>query len=109
MNVLYVEDILEAGFTYIPVQAISVSGGGKDGVVVLNRFMVHSSVKLTRTCILHASGVLEVPGNFPYIECYFPAAEWRAYAGAMTFHLTSEIQLWRFMKIFNYPLPIDKQ
>ena len=109
MDMLTVDEILDAGFKFIPAEFINVIGAGKEPVVIANRFLVHNSVVLSRVTLFHIfNNRLEVHGRPPHIEYYVPAAEWRAYAGAMTFHLTSEVQLWRFMKAFDYPLPIDK-
>ncbi|WP_461135527.1 hypothetical protein [Spirosoma lituiforme] len=116
MDMLTVDEILAAGFKFIPAEFIVVVRH-KVAHYIDNRFLVHNSFQINKVCVFNASNNrLEIQGHRhceghhrpPYIEYYTPAAEWRAYAGAMTFHLTSEVQLWRFMKAFNYPLPIDK-
>ena len=95
MDILTIEDLKAAGF--VPLRYKDWTK--QNGEVEDPKRLVHRTVPIYQS---------QVPTNEHPIISYEIGGEWGAQWGAIHFHLRSEVQLWRFMKQFNYPLPIDQ-
>lgn len=65
--------------------------------------LVHCSVP-----VFTAKYQINPKNEHPLVK-YEVGSGWGAQWGAMHFPLRNEVELWRFMKFFEYPLPIDQK
>lgn len=100
MDLLTIEDLRAAGFGPVRYR------GRKDAlgyfeVLTNDKVLVHESVPVFASQLLDSR-------EHPLVS-YSLGSGWGAQWGAMYFYLRNEVELWRFMKFFDYPLPIDNK
>jgi hypothetical protein len=100
MDILTIEDLRAEGFrNYRYHNHDHISTRGKYEVIDSQKYMVHNSVPVDSS---HQANQ-----DVPYIE-WVPGAGFEAKWGAVRYQLRNEMQLWQFMRFFEYPISIDQ-